>query len=493
MHMRGTDLRSSLRLYLLLPVWVLALVTPGCRKPGEAEKSAATRPNVLLVVLDTARADYFSGYGHKQPTSPHIDRLATGGVRFTRAFATDFWTLPTHASLFTGLYPGEAGATAETNHLPDRVATIAERLRGEGYATGAVVGNAWISKERGFGQGFTDYAEMWRKENRPTGDAAASHGEQPIVERAVAWIKQQRGAAQSPFFLFVNFNVAHLPYNPPREVRERFATQPWPPAAVGRLMRIAGMWPHLAGRLELSETDFRIMRDLYAGEISRADSYVGQLIDTLTDQSLLDDTLVIVTSDHGENIGDHGMIDHLLSMHETTLHIPLVIHYPRRFAAGTTNHQLVSLVDIMPTILDVCGVLDESEQRRVEMTSLCREDRLRRLFVVAENERPVNGVNLLKRNYPEFDTATIDNPMRAIRTQRHKLIWDVGRKVQLFDLEADPGELQDLSVSHPKIREELLGKLKDWMEAGGSAGDTVMFESRDAESLERLRSLGYIE
>ncbi|MHC4696965.1 MAG: sulfatase family protein [Planctomycetota bacterium] len=485
---------SSLRLYLLLSACWLALVLPGCRKPEEVKEEEQIRPNVLMVVLDTTRADYFSAYGHPQPTTPRTDQLATEGIRYTQAFATDFWTLPAHASLFTGLYPGEAQATAETNHMPEHVVTIAEHLRDNGYETGAVVCNPWVSIERGFGQGFTDFAEMWRKENRPIGAAGESRSEQPAVDRAVAWMEQKLAVTRSPFFLFVNFNVAHLPYTPPPEVRNRFAKQAWPPARVTRLMRISGMWPYLAGKIRLDETDFKIMRELYEAEVARADTYTGQLIDALSRWSILDDTLVIVTSDHGENIGDHGMIDHLLSMHETTLRIPLIIRYPKRFNTGTTCDELVSLVDIVPTVLDVCGLLDVSEVPGVERRSLCREDRLRHRFVVAENERPINGIRLLKSNFPEFDTSTINYPMRAIRTQRYKLIWHEGRKVELFDLQSDPNETRDLAASHPQIRDDLLGQLKDWKARGGTATDAgQMFESHDAESLERLRSLGYID
>ncbi|MHC4127841.1 MAG: sulfatase family protein [Planctomycetota bacterium] len=478
----------------LLPLALaLAGAVPGCRKTeAPSAPEPAVRPNVLLVVLDTTRADYFSGNGHPKPTTPHVDALAAEGTRYTRAYATDFWTLPSHASLFTGLYPGEAGATAETNHLPERVVTLAERLQESGYDTGAVVCNVWISRERGFGQGFTDFAEMWRGENGGQG-ADTQHDEQPAVDRAVAWMTQRVAGASSPFFLFVNFNIAHLPYAPPPEVREQFFSQAWPPERVTRLMRIAGMWPHLAGRLQLGETDYSIMRELYEAEVARADDYTGQLVDALKRLAILDETLVIVTSDHGENIGDHGMIDHLLSMHETTLHIPMVIRYPGRFAAGVSVDDLVSLVDVMPTVLDVCGALDESTRPDIERTSLCREDRPRRLFVVAENERPVNGVRLMKKSFPAFDTSKIDYPMRAIRTRRHRLIWHQGREVELFDLMNDPSETRNVGAIYPEIREELFALLKAWTERGGAAADATMFESQDAESLERLRSLGYID
>ncbi len=185
------------------------------------------RPNILLVVLDTARADYFSCYGHERPTTPSVDQLAEGGVRFEHAYATDFWTLPSHASLLTGLYPTEAQATSETNHLPDSVTTLAERLHVCGYRTGAVVCNAWVSRERGFARGFEDFTEMWREPKRPLCAEKPGLSEQEAVDRAVTWM-DARTQERAPFFLFVNFNVAHMPYRPPQDFWKQFATREWP-------------------------------------------------------------------------------------------------------------------------------------------------------------------------------------------------------------------------------------------------------------------------
>jgi len=227
--------------------------------------------------------------------------------------------------------------------------------------------------------------------------------------------------------------------------------------------------------------------------VAVADAQVGQLVEALTKRSLLDDTLVIVTSDHGENIGDHGMIDHLLSMYETTLHIPLVIRYPKHFQAGAVSNELVSLVDIAPTILDVCGLPAEVFPAEVQRISLCQEDRGPREFVVAENDRPMNGVNLLKSKFPDFDTTTIDHRMRMIRTEHHKLIWRENGQTEVFDLESDPDEAMNIAETRPEIRDGLLGRLKEWMAAVEREDSAKAFESDDTEVVRRLRLLGYIE
>lgn len=445
------------------------------------------RPNVLLVVLDTTRADYLSSYGHPRPTTPRLDRLAAEGTLYLRAYATSFWTLPSHASLLTGLYPSVAGATSETNHLPADAETLAELLRGAGYRTGAVIRNAWISEERGFGQGFDDFIEAWRGEGSSPGPEA----EQAAVDAAVAWL-EEREATEGPFFLLVNLNVAHLPYLPPEDSRRRFSSEPWPPERVARLMEIKGGWQHLAGELPLDDTDYRILRQLYAAEVATADELVGQILDALEDDGRLDDTLVIVTSDHGENLGEHGMIDHMLSMYDTTTRVPLIIRYPERFEAGAREEDLVSLVDIVPTVLDVCSLIEARDPEHLR-SSLASSERVRRPAVFAENARPINGIERLRRWFPHFDATRIDHAMRMIRTDRFKLVWRVNVAASLFDLERDPGETVDVAGERRELRDDLLAALRRWALSLDARAGSGPFESRDRESLEQLRSLGYLE
>ena len=179
------------------------------------------RPNVLLIVLDTTRADHLSCYGHDRKTSPYIDRLGSEGVIFDHAYAAACWTLPSHASLLTGLEPLEAGATSETLHLPESNKTIAEILNEAGYDTAAFICNSWVSKERGFGQGFDDYHEMWRASNNKHIIVSLSKSEVATTEKVKEWLNH-RTDKQNPFFAFINLNGVHLPYQPPEPYRSDF-------------------------------------------------------------------------------------------------------------------------------------------------------------------------------------------------------------------------------------------------------------------------------
>jgi arylsulfatase A-like enzyme len=298
-------------------------------------------------------------------------------------------------------------------------------------------------------------------------------------------------AGDAPFFLFVNLNIAHLPYTPPEASYRRFASEPWPEPKVARLRSVKGGWGHLAGWLRLDAADFQILRDLYEAEVAVADELAGGLIETLGALDLLDRTLVIVTSDHGENLGDHGMIDHVYSMFDTTIRVPLIVRYPARFAAGGEVAEPVSLVDVVPTVLDVCGIGAVG----AELPGIPLGDRAAaaRAAVFAENGRPINGLELLRLEFPEFDASAIDHRIRMIRAGRHKLIWKTGVSAELFDLATDPGEHRDVESSLPELRDRLLGELRAWSVGIEPTQPARPFESRDRESLERLRALGYVE
>jgi arylsulfatase A-like enzyme len=464
-----------------------SLSLSGCRS-GKGRK-----PNVLIIVMDTARADRFSFTGYGQKTSPRTDALASESVVFERAYSADFWTLPSHAALFTGLYPSQTGATSETDHLPDSNTTLATVLQAASYDTSAFVCNAWVSKERGFAKGFDQFYEMWRSENYRQAPQGPGRAESAAVNTVRDWLEHQHKTSSKPFFVFINLNSPHLPYDPPEPYATSFVKPDCTADEINRLSKITGMWEHLAGELKLSERDLRIMSDLYDGEIAFTDHCVGQVIDCLKDLDSLDDTLVIITSDHGENIGEHGLIDHLLSMYETTLHVPLVVRYPTRFKAGTSSDGLVSLVDVFPTVLELCNLRSESEKLEPAGISFADADGQKRAFIVAENDRPLNGINLMKCHFPAFDTRTIDYRMRAIRTNKEKLIWKLDRGKELYDLQADPGELNNLAEQESQTCDKLNAILISWMKEMPSNKDATLMEGKDPESLKILRSLGYVE
>jgi len=251
-----------------------------------------------------------------------------------------------------------------------------------------------------------------------------------------------------------------------------------------------GTWEYLAGAVVLDETDLDILRDLYQGELRTVDGYLGELVAALTAADVLNDTLVIVTADHGENLGEHGLIDHMLSMYDTTIRVPLVIRFPSRVEAGRVLPEVASLVDVLPTILDAVGIEPPAGAGR---SLLGDTPAAPRGFVIAENERPHNGIRLLETGFPEFDTSKIDGRMRMLRTDRYKLIWSEGR-VELYDLEADPGEQRDLGAEMPQLRDELLGELEAWMAASKMrSGAAAAPGPVDPRAREQLRALGYVE
>ncbi len=468
------------------------LVALACSEPGSWFASPP-RPNVVLIVLDTTRADILSAYGYPKPTSPSLEAIAAEGVTFEQAITTDFWTLPAHASILTGQYPTTHQATAETNRLPERANTLAEYLGSAGYRTRAYVSNPWIGASRGFAQGFESYIETWKSGSGIAEDFASDRAG---VAGAEEWIAE-RVAGDEEFFLFLNLNSAHMPYSPDALTLFDLSPTPRSLARTQKMRTITGMWAHLGGEYTLTDEDFEILRELYAAEVARVDQLVGRLIGSIKTQGILDDTLVIITADHGENLGEHGQVDHLLSMYETTIRVPLVMRHPPSFEGGTRSDQLVSLVDLVPTVLDICGLRSDSPERVGRVgRSLLRGKRPPDAFVIAENDRPLNGIDLMKKKYPAFDTAQIDRRMRMLRTRTHKLIWYDDGQTEVYDLRNDPEELENIADREPELREQLVARLEAWTESLGAPPQSTAptrAEMTDPQTRDQLRALGYIE
>ncbi|MEE8580551.1 MAG: sulfatase-like hydrolase/transferase, partial [Myxococcota bacterium] len=277
-----------------LATTVLWLVGSAC-SPGRME-----RPNIVLIVLDTVRADRIACYGYERPTSPRIDELAARGIRFENASSTSSWTLPAHASLFTGVYPIDHGATQEHPRLEADKRTLAEILGGYGYATLAVSANPLVGSVTGLRRGFHRYTETWRGTGAAAGDDPRAH---PNL-RAARSLLQEKESGQ-PFFLFLNFMEAHSPYTPREPYRSRFLShaESDPLVASAENRRVADFYlsPESVPRRELD-----ILSDLYDAEIAEVDELVGVFVDELEALGALENTLVVITSDHGENFGDHG-------------------------------------------------------------------------------------------------------------------------------------------------------------------------------------------
>jgi arylsulfatase A-like enzyme len=424
----------------------------------------AGRPNLLLVCIDTLRADMIGAYGYPRPTTPTLDRLAAQGVLFEDALATSPWTLPSGASLLTGLYPHRHGMKSAERSLARDVATWAALLQRRGYATAAVVNAHWMSARYGFDRGFDSFRFV-----RP-----AQHRDRPgaVVDEALAWLDAY-GAG--PFFLFVHDYHVHSDYDPLPEYAAIFA-RPYRGVVDGTTEQLKAV---RAGQLALDERDVEHLVDLYVAGIRHVDGELSRLLERLERDGRLEDTLVIVTADHGEEFLEHGGVLHGRTQYQEVLRVPLILRGPG-VPVGRRVAEPVSLVDVLPTALALLGEPAPDGIDGVDLAPLWRDagtdaERLRDRLLFGEAD-----------HNNESPDAT-----RAVRRGRFKLIADrpSGRAV-LFDLEADPGETRDVSERHP----EIAGALRTALEAsGGESAQGPELTGLSPEEEQRLRALGYLE
>lgn len=438
--------------------------------------------NVLLVVLDTTRADALAAYGAAHAFTPTLDRLAGEGVVFTNARSVSAWTLPAHASMFTGLYPSRHGAHWESPGLLANHETLAELLAPT-HATGGFSENPHIVTTKGFAQGFERYEETWRLRK--------SWDDPPItLELFRQWLAQRDRSR--PFFAFINLMTSHLPYRPPERLARRFLPSGLSEEEVKRLRAVEQeqAWLFMTGSLELSAADLENLRALYAAEVAFADEQVADALEAVREQGEIERTLIVVVGDHGENIGDHGLMEHQFCLYESLLRVPLILHLPGVFAGGGRRTAAVQLVDLLPTVLDAAGVPRE-RWPAMEGQSLLAGDPAADRAVIAEYSRPGEPLRNLARVDPTFDVTPFDRRLRSFQVGELKLIASDRGEAELYDLASDPGEMHDLAALRPEDVERLVSGLAAWVaERPRPPGEFPV--QPDPEATEALRQLGYV-
>jgi len=463
----------------LATVVLLLGLTAGCR-PSEPPEGSI---NVLLVVLDTTRADALPAYGSKQAYTPTLDRLGSEGVVFANARTVSAWTLPSHASLFTGLYPSRHGAHWESPGLLVGQETLAELLA-ETHDTGGFCENPHIVTAKGFSQGFSRYEETWRR--RESWDVP------PItLELFQEWLGERDRSR--PFFAFVNLMTPHLPYRPPERHQNRFMPDDLPEETIQRLRGVEQQhaWAYTMGDLQFTDADLDNLRSLYAAEVAFADERVAQAIDAVRAQGELERTLVVVVGDHGENIGDHGLMEHQFCLYESLLRVPMIFRLPEVFEGGLVREAPVQLVDVFPSVLDAAGVPRE-RWPALDGYSLLKADPPADRPTIAEYMRPGDPLRNMTRLNPSFDPSRYDRRLRSIQMGNSKLIVSDRDEVELYDLGTDPGETRDLAGERPEEVERLRERLEAWMAEGSRQLERFTPEA-DPEALKALRELGYVD
>ena len=422
----------------------------GCSRQG-----AAPAPPVPVVVIsiDTLRPDHLGMYGYPKATSPNLDRFAAEAVVFEQAISTAPSTLPAHASLFTSLVPDRHGASfARKVALPAQVPTLASELSAAGWVTQGIHNGGQLDEVFGIGAGF----EVWREVQVPVF--------RRVVDRAVEWLDRRDHA--EPFLLFLHTYEVHHPYQPKRWRLDLFDDAdydgPLPHRiAIPLLERIN------SGELEIDERDLGRIVAAYDAGIHSMDEAFGRLMSALRERELYHRALIVVTSDHGEEFNEHGVVGwHAHSLYDELLRVPLLIKFPGSRWAGTRLRRQVGLIDVAPTVLDVAGIdrpptFEGSSLRAV----LNDRSRTHRRWVVASRDDPG------------------DQPLRAVRQQSWKLIGD-----RLFHLPTDPAERVDRADEHSTTAQRLRLLLVDL----DPVDATRKTPSLDETLSDRLRALGYL-
>ena len=491
-------------------------------------KQVSRFPDILLILLDATRADHLSCYGYSRRTTPNLDRIAGEGVLYENAISASCWTLESLASILTGRFPSEHGAHWGNQSLGPALETLPAFLREAGYRTVCLSNNpCFLHRQSGLERGF----EVFREIGYPLGPHAqrfrsAAFLEQlyrglfftryrfdaydkvvrdrtpflRLLKRLYAktiygrvhlgawetnrWIRHYvrvRRKDPRPLFLMALYIDPHLPYHPPPRFAKRFLDGRWSRSRIRRVNQDAAAV--FSGRIRMREEDFEYLSALYDAELAYVDEKIGEIYDFLRRQGRLDETLILVTADHGEALGEQGMMDHRYSLHDALIRVPLIVRYPRHFPPGTRVRVQVQTTEIFPTLKAI--VTGSPWDAPLLQATVSREDRPAFSEYLVPQPLPPEeieaGGSLGERNVG----------LKAIRADGFKLVLRSDGRRALYDLAADREEVLDVAPHHPSradaMEEALLRKI------GGFATAQVSHAAPDREDIKsRLKELGYL-
>ncbi len=489
LNVRAQSVASTLVLTSALVVILVAAIL-GLRAQPQLEPARTTAgypAAVVLVSIDTLRADHVSAYGYERNTTPNLDRFATEGARFADVSSPSSWTLPTHLSLFTGLPPAAHGVVTKLGQrLHRRVITLAETFRSRGFETAGFVMTGYMEAECGHIQGFDYYDDF------SVSSACKVHKKRcvtspALLESVTGYLeKWNRRGRTRPLFLFVHFWDVHDLYNPPPPYDRAF-TPRGPPA--DRIdYEVLNAHVYGAARDVINELPVERLVSLYDGEIAFVDGQFAKLTTALSRYGIYDDTLLAVVADHGDEFFEHGHWKHSKTLYQESIHVPLIIRYPPVVAAGRVITTPVSLIDAAPTLLSLAGVdmparfgrLDVAEPRpALDLSGMI--SRVPQPTAEPEEPRPLFGDLLGRRGY--------------VRLGRYKLIAEADGlgNDELYDLQTDPGEHVNLASQRPELLSELAVHLRTWRELWNRTERGAQDAEFSARQLENLRALGYLD
>ncbi|HLX82755.1 MAG TPA: sulfatase-like hydrolase/transferase [Terriglobales bacterium] len=439
-------------MFLSFRCWVVL-----CFLAGSLEAVAQTplrpQPNVVLVTIDTLRADHVGAYGYKQIKTPNIDGLAAEGARFERAFAVVPVTLPSHSSMLTGTYPMLSGMhDFSANKLSPLQPTMASVLKQAGYRTGAVIAAAVLDSRFGLNQGFDFYYDHF--DFSRLDEANLDEMERPgnaVADVALDWLAKN---SDKKFFLWMHLYDPHFPYNPPEPYKTEYAARP------------------------------------YDGEIAFADEQVGRLLRFLKEKEIYKNTVIVLCGDHGESLGEHGEKTHGFFIYNATMHVPLIIRLPESTSPRVVADP-VSLVDLMPTVLLAAGLEVPAQvqghslltELRGQATESDNHDQSVSVAVTAARDRALYGETYLPRIHFNW------SELRGSENAKYHFID--APKPELYDLANDPGETHNIVTDKKAVAEAMRAKLVDLIRDYSAGKEMAENTGLDPALMERLKALGY--
>lgn len=461
----GPNVGSALLIVALsgLIVVLLGLSTTACSGSKGADA------NVLLIVVDTLRADRLGCYGNDSGMTPRMDALAAEGVLFQRAYSHAPWTLASFASLLTSTYPVQhkaGGWVGEFLKLSDDAFTVGECFQAAGSRTASIVNVDFLTEHFGMHKGFDTVDHDVGFNNHLT--RTASH----TTDCALRWLD---GHGKEPFFMMVQYFDPHLVYEPPVEFRSRFALDGDKQTEDVIFGEVKDIIAFRQGRLTLGAQKIKRLEGLHNGEVAFTDRELGRLLEGLAQRGLDKNTIVVLTSDHGEEFHDHGGFEHGHTLYDELLHVPLIVRWPGRVPAGVEVNSTVRLIDVAPTVCGLAGVEGGDDFRGFDLSPLWRPG-------ATPSDRPV---------FAEGYFWSPEERFTRIADGKKTIVYPASRKVEVFDLEKDPHEKVDLAPGDQALAGRLMRDLSLWrtkMEIDAGAAEPAHLTD---EMRERMTKLGY--
>ncbi len=427
------------------------------------------RPNIVLIVADTQRAQNIGCYGYPKPTTPNWDRVAAEGVVCEQNIAPGIWSLPSYSSIMTGVHVHTHRADGDHEYLRQHIPTLAETLGMAGYQTCGIMPNAWGSGVAGVDRGFEVYVDRGFGDKSPRvrgwdlPEFAAERGPALTIEQFDKWLATRDSTR--PFFLFTIFSEPHATYHPPEPYRSRFMLEDASEEEVESVMQRQHVIKVVTEQVKFNEREWQILFALNDAEVAKCDENIGAVLDILRRHGLYDDAAIILTSDHGDVMGDRPpWWGHLGAICDSLIHVPLVMRYPHAIQSGRRVSGITQTHDVFATACELAEI-ETPEPAASQSRSLIAAARGAGLreFALAEQFTPVQLMERSLRVAPEFDIRRFNRSLKAWRSTGWKYVWASDMQDELYDLRADPGEKNNLVAQHPERVREMQQGMEDFL------------------------------